>query len=68
MLFLADFNIALVAQSVEHLHGKEGVVGSNPTEGYRFTVDRELCFVLPYRSFWVVLECRQGSVEYEQGS
>lgn len=24
---------ALVAQSVEHLHGKEGVTGSNPVEG-----------------------------------
>jgi hypothetical protein len=26
---------ALLAQSVEHLHGKEGVVGSSPTEGLR---------------------------------
>src|SRR5262245_51350316 len=26
---------ALLAQSVEHLHGKEGVVGSSPTEGFR---------------------------------
>ena len=25
---------ALLAQSVEHLHGKEGVVGSSPTEGF----------------------------------
>ena len=25
---------ALVAQSAEHLHGKEGVIGSNPIEGF----------------------------------
>ena len=30
---LADTNVALVAQSVEHLHGKEGVIGSSPIEG-----------------------------------
>ena len=27
---------ALVAQSVEHLHGKEGVSGSSPLEGSTF--------------------------------
>ena len=27
---------ALVAQSVEHLHGKEGVIGSSPIEGSFF--------------------------------
>lgn len=26
---------ALLAQLVEHFHGKEGVVGSSPTEGFR---------------------------------
>ena len=26
---------ALLAQSVEHLHGKEGVDGSSPSEGFR---------------------------------
>ena len=25
---------ARIAQSVEHFHGKEGVVGSSPTEGF----------------------------------
>jgi hypothetical protein len=27
---------ALLAQLVEHLHGKEGVSGSSPEEGFRF--------------------------------
>ncbi len=26
---------ALVAQSVEHIHGKDGVIGSSPIEGFR---------------------------------
>ncbi len=25
---------ALVAQSAEHIHGKDGVIGSNPIEGW----------------------------------
>ena len=37
MAFLLDFSrfkfLALVAQSAEHLHGKEGVIGSSPIEG-----------------------------------
>ena len=28
--------LALLAQLVEHLHGKEGVDGSSPSEGFRF--------------------------------
>ena len=44
MLFLADFNNALVAQSVEHLHGKEGVIGSNPIEGWKINVILNICF------------------------
>jgi hypothetical protein len=27
---------ALLAQLVEHLHGKEGVDGSSPSEGFEF--------------------------------
>ena len=30
----AVIGIALLAQLVEHFHGKEGVVGSSPTEGF----------------------------------
>lgn len=34
MLFLPlCFFVALVAQLAEHLHGKEGVIGSSPIEG-----------------------------------
>jgi hypothetical protein len=38
-MFLADGGarlspFALLAQSVEHLHGKEGVDGSSPSEGF----------------------------------
>jgi hypothetical protein len=32
--------LALVAQSEEHLHGKEGVIGSSPIEGWdRMPID-----------------------------
>ena len=41
---MADFNSALVAQSVEHLHGKEGVIGSNPIEGLVITDYENSCF------------------------
>ena len=32
---LQSGRIALLAQLVEHLHGKEGVDGSSPSEGFR---------------------------------
>jgi hypothetical protein len=36
---------ALLAQLVEHFHGKEGVVGSSPTEGSREAAARGGFFV-----------------------
>jgi hypothetical protein len=37
-------SFALLAQLVEHFHGKEGVIGSSPIEGFRqVQVDREVC-------------------------
>jgi hypothetical protein len=36
--------LALLAQLVEHLHGKEGVDGSSPSEGSKIPVNRD--FVL----------------------
>ena len=33
LFFRLCFIVALVAQSAEHLHGKEGVIGSSPIEG-----------------------------------
>jgi hypothetical protein len=38
--------LALLAQSVEHLHGKEGVDGSSPSEGFRF-LPAQPPFLLP---------------------
>jgi hypothetical protein len=43
---------ALLAQLVEHLHGKEGVDGSSPSEGLQnprsrgFSVQKDLLFVV----------------------
>jgi hypothetical protein len=37
---------ALLAQLVEHLHGKEGVDGSSPSEGFAFSPAQAL-FPLP---------------------
>ena len=34
---------ALLAQSVEHLHGKEGVDGSSPSEGSKIPANRDFC-------------------------
>src|SRR3984885_10529349 len=36
---------ALLAQLVEHFHGKEGVVGSSPTEGSEFPAAQSLLLV-----------------------
>ena len=58
MLLLADFNSALVAQSVEHLHGKEGVIGSNPIEGWVITDYENYCFYISsvdMRSVFVII-------------
>ena len=40
---------ALVAQSAEHLHGKEGVIGSSPIEGFifKFILKRGNYFLKP---------------------
>ncbi len=38
--------LALVAQSAEHLHGKEGVIGSNPIEGYFCTLMLTLILII----------------------
>jgi hypothetical protein len=49
---------ALLAQLVEHLHGKEGVDGSSPSEGFAKALDTApfLCSPLPNeaasRPFW----------------
>jgi hypothetical protein len=50
--------LALLAQLVEHLHGKEGVDGSSPSEGFAKALDTApfLCSPLPNeaasRPFW----------------
>jgi hypothetical protein len=37
---------AVVAQLVEHFHGKEGVCGSNPHDGSSIKIPRLICGIL----------------------
>ena len=58
--------VALLAQLVEHLHGKEGVAGSSPAEGFtkreasQLTSDRSdragIRSSMAFATFWVTLE------------
>jgi hypothetical protein len=40
---------ALLAQLVEHLHGKEGVDGSSPSEGFKYLQIKVFCCLIWYR-------------------
>src|SRR3954454_2725749 len=60
---------ALLAQLVEHLHGKEGVDGSSPSEGLFGTTKplQKAAFLLPIKTLWTTSSLRRGSIVVDGG-
>src|SRR5262245_269283 len=58
--------VALLAQLVEHLHGKEGVDGSSPSEGFLGHTNRPQVggFLLPHPAPWSTSFVRRWSTSF----
>lgn len=53
VFFRPKLYIAAIAQQVEHIHGKDGVIGSIPIEGSSKKVSQMLCYEVFERFLYV---------------